>query len=101
MMNDWEIVSRQAGPNPGLTGGDRPAATIPTDELAKLMIGIAEAFHTAAQGEVSTGYRALCDGLFKTRDCDDAWGPDLTQLWSLALAHFIKRHPASWFAPDA
>jgi hypothetical protein len=101
MMSEPEPLLRRCGLNLRPSASDRPATNIPTEELSMLMIAIADAFHVAAQGNVSAGYRTLCDGLFRTRDSDDAWSPDVTQLWSLALAHFIKRHPASWFSPDA
>lgn len=84
-----------------LNNRERLPVSIPSEELAKLMLGVADAFHAAAQGNVTTGYRLLCDGLFYTRELDTDWQADVTQLWSLALAHFIKRYPASWFAPEA
>ena len=101
MMSIRAIRSHRTASDSPFNSCDRSEVNVPTEELAKLMIGIAEAFHVAAQGDAGAGYRILCDGLFQSRDADASWGADVTQLWSLALAHFIKRHPASWFAPDA
>jgi hypothetical protein len=100
MMSGNESIPRMLFSDSHLNSCDKATVSIPAEELSKLMLGVAEAFHAAAQGNVSTGYRMLCDGLFHTRELDAAWTADVTQLWSLALAHFIKRHPASWFAAE-
>ena len=82
-------------------GDNGPApVNIPADELGKLMHGVTEAFHAAGRGEVRPGYRVLCDGLFRARELEAPWAGDVTQLWAVALAHFIKRYPTSWFGND-
>lgn len=75
-------------------------APMPTDELNRLMQAIAEAFQLAARGQVQLGYGILSDGLFRSRSLKANWGPQVAQLWALALAHFIRHHPANWFCGE-